>query len=275
MFLLSEITYGKIIPRNFGNIKHLTGSRLKDSGDTLLEETIQPFFTEALQFPKRDKIFVTEKIDGANVGVYKKDGVLYPIMRKGYDVRTSEWEFIRKFADFTADNASRFDALLTDDERVCGEWMIKTHSLFYKMPHEPFVVFDIIKGGKKPVRPGFSETINRCERHGFTSVKVVWEGGAIAVDEALKRLGSGFHGCISAPEGIVYRYERDGTFEMAAKFVSNLNVGGDYMNVEDAYNSWENWGLPNEDILESANHMLKISGEFFKKIKPKAGFLHL
>ena len=53
MAALSNKISGKIIPRNFGNIKHLTGSRLKDSGDTILEESIQPYFTEWLQFPKR------------------------------------------------------------------------------------------------------------------------------------------------------------------------------------------------------------------------------
>ena len=239
MSVVSEIVYGKIIPRSFGNIKHLTGSRMKDSGDTLIEESVQPFFTEALQFPKRDKITVTEKIDGANVGVYKKDGLLYPIMRKGYDVRTSEWAFMRKFADFTAENASRFDKLLSDGERVCGEWMIKTHSLFYKMPHEPFIVFDIIRDGKKANRPSFNEILSRCANCGFTTAGVVWEGGAIAARDALKKLGSGFHGCMSVPEGVVYRYERDGAFYMSAKYVSNLSVGGEYMNVEDVYNEWK------------------------------------
>jgi len=238
MNILSECIPGKIIPRNFGNIKHLTGSRMKDSGDTLLEEAIQPFFTQQLQFPNRDKLYVTEKIDGANVGVFKRNGMLYPLMRKGYDVRTSKYPFIRRFADFVADNTARFDALLADEERVCGEWMIKTHSLFYKLPHEPFVVFDIIKSGTKQKRPCFAEVTERCGRQGFVTVGLVWAGGAISVDDALQKLGEGFHGCRSAPEGIVYRYERDGTFEMSAKYVSNLSVGGDFMNDEDAYNEW-------------------------------------
>jgi ATP-dependent RNA circularization protein (DNA/RNA ligase family) len=241
MSILSEKINSKIIPRNFGNIKHLTGSRLKDSGDTILEESIQPYFTKCLQFPKRDKLYVTEKIDGANVGVYKKGGKLYPIMRKGYDVRTSGFEFLRRFADFVMDNSARFDALLSDEERVCGEWMIKTHSLFYKMPHEPFVVFDIIKDMNKPARPPFAEIIKRCKDHGFTSATVIHEGDAISVDDALRLLGDGFHGCANSPEGVVYRYERDGTFEMSAKFVSNINVGGDFMNDENAYNEWTNW----------------------------------
>ena len=241
MAQISEIIHGKIIPRSFGNIKHLTGSRLKDSGDTILEEAIQPYFTEKLQFPKRDKLYVTEKIDGANVGVYKSEGRLFPIMRKGYDVRTSEHEFLRRFADFVSDNANRFDNLLDDGERVCGEWMIKTHSLFYDLPHEPFVVFDIIKDGKKPVRPSFADIIKRCEKYEFVMVAIVHEGGAISVEEGLRLLGGGFHGCRTAPEGIVYRYERDGTFEMSAKYVSNLNVGGDFMNDDGAYNNWLNW----------------------------------
>jgi len=220
----------------------LTGSRLKDSGDTLLEENIQPYFTEQIQFPKRDKIYVTEKIDGANVGVYKKDGKLYPVMRKGYDARTSEWEFLRRFAGFVSDNLDRFDSLLSDGERVCGEWMIKTHSLLYKLPHEPFIVFDIIKGIEKPKRPSFTEIIERCEKHNFTITALIHEGGAISVQDSLDLLGDGFHGCQTAPEGVVYRYERDGKFYMSAKYVSNLSVGGDYMNDESAYNEWTNWG---------------------------------
>ena len=239
MNLLSDITNGKIIPRNFGNIKHLTGSRMKDSGDTLLEENIQPFFTVRLQFPKRDKLVVTEKVDGANVGVVKLNGVLYPVMRKGYDVRTSEYKFIHRFADYVSDNESRFDELLADGERVCGEWMIKTHSLIYKMPHEPFVVFDIIKSDA--TRPIYTEIRDRCERYDFTTSGLVWEGDAIGVDEAIYLLGNGFHGCRSTPEGLVCRYERDGTFYMSAKFVSNLNVGGDFMDDENLYNEWENW----------------------------------
>jgi hypothetical protein len=242
MSTLSETIPGKIIPRNFGNIKHLTGSRLKDSGDSLMEKNIQPFFTQAIQFPKRDKLYVTEKVDGTNVGVYKKNGVLYPIMRKGYDVRSSEWGFMRRFADFVADNVARFDALLADGERVCGEWMIKTHSLFYKMPHEPFVVFDIIQGTvDRPVRLGFADIMAACKCYGFTHAGVVWANGALSVVDALWLLGEGFHGCQSAPEGVVYRYERDGVFLMSAKFVPNLNVGGDYMNIADAYNKWTHW----------------------------------
>jgi len=241
MATVSEKIMGKVIPRNFGNIKHLTGSRLKDSGDTILEESIQPFFTEKLQFAKRDKLYITEKVDGANVGVYKKDGILYPIMRKGYDVRSSDYKFLHRFANFVSDNAARFDALLTDGERVCGEWMIKTHSLFYSMPHEPFIAFDIIKGINRPVRPTFSEVLARLTAQGFTTANLIHEGGAISVEEALRLLGNGAHGCQSIPEGIVYRYERDGTFETAAKFVSNLNVGGDFMDDGNAYNTWINW----------------------------------
>jgi len=40
---------------------------------------------------------------------------------------------------------------------------------------------------------------------------------------------------------VVYRYERDGTFAMSAKLVSNLSVSGDYMNVADVYNELIKW----------------------------------
>jgi ATP-dependent RNA circularization protein (DNA/RNA ligase family) len=240
--MLGDIINGKLVPRNYGNIKHLTGSRMKDSGDTLLDKSIQPFFTEKLQFPKRDKLYVTEKIDGANVGVLKKNNKLYPIMRKGYDVRSSEWDFIRRFADFVADNANRFNGILDNGERICGEWMIMTHSLFYVMPHEPFVVFDIIKEGAEQTRMGYDEIRERCTRHEFITVGLVWEGDAISIQEALQKLGTGFHGCQATPEGVVYRYERDGSFEMSAKYVANLDVGGFEIN-NGKYNIWKNWSL--------------------------------
>ena len=47
---------------------------------------------------------------------------------------------------------------------------------------------------------------------------------------------------MDAPEGVVYRYERDGSFAMAAMYVSNLNVGGDFMNDEATYNEWVDFG---------------------------------
>lgn len=162
-------------------------------------------------------------------------------MRKGYDVRTSEWGFLRKFADFVSDNADRFNALLDNGERVCGEWMIKTHSLFYNLPHEPFIVFDIIKSDKKQTRPNYEELIRRCKEYNFTTTWLIWSGASIPVQDALGMLGKGFHGCQSVPEGIVYRYERDGRFETSAKFVANLNVTGDYMNDEIAVNTWKGW----------------------------------
>jgi hypothetical protein len=121
--------------------------------------------------------------------------------------------------------------------------MIKTHSLFYKLPHEPFVVFDIIQGTEKPVRPRYAEIVLRCMKYDFVSAALLHEGTPISVNDALDVLGnSGLHGCQSPPEGVVYRYERDGTFEMSAKYVSNLNVGGDFMDDESAYNEWRDGG---------------------------------
>ena len=130
---------------------------------------------------------------------------------------------------------------MNNGERVCGEWMIKTHSLFYKMPHEPFVIFDLIQTDKKRKRSCFSKIMERCARYKFITAGLVWEGGAINAREAITRLGSGFHGCQSEPEGVIYRYERNGSFEMSAKYVSNLNVGGEYLNCEDVYNEWKDW----------------------------------
>ena len=55
---------------------------------------------------------------------------------------------------------------------------------------------------------------------------MVHSGGAISTSEAVSLLGSGHHGAVGAPEGVVYRYEsKEHGWLFSAKFVSNPLVG--------------------------------------------------
>lgn len=153
------------------------------------------------------------------MGVLRQGDTLLPVMRKGYDVRTSPYSWLQSFAGFVQQNQDRFLSLLSDGEGVCGEWMIKTHTLSYDMPHEPFICFDIING---TCRERFDDLQKRLREHGFTCVGLVHDGSAITTAEAMRELGRGFHWVIGQPEGVVYRYENvERGWMFNAKFVSN------------------------------------------------------
>lgn len=75
----------KIIPRNFGHIGHLAGSKMIDDEDKMLPLDVQDIFVHKKR-DKNDIVIVTEKIDGMNAGVVKRAGELYGVNRKGYPV---------------------------------------------------------------------------------------------------------------------------------------------------------------------------------------------
>ena len=212
----------KVIPSNYPSIAHLPGSKLRRSDASAIGEQEVGWLTVQTQRPE-DLVVVTEKVDGCNVGVLRRGNSLYPLVRKGYDVRTNQFDWIRDFAKFVEKNRLRFLYLLSDGERVCGEWMIKTHTVRYDMPHEPFVCFDIIKDNR---RVRYQTLQERLRRSSFTPVGLVHSGGAISTERAVELLGNGFHGAVGAPEGVVYRYEsKEHGWLFSAKFVSNPLVG--------------------------------------------------
>ena len=113
----------KVIPSNYPSIAHLPGSKLRRSDASAIGEQEVRWLTVQTQRPE-DLVVVTEKVDGCNVGVLRRGNSLYPLVRKGYDVRTNQFDWIRDFAKFVEKNRLRFLYLLSDGERVCGECMI-------------------------------------------------------------------------------------------------------------------------------------------------------
>lgn len=235
----------KVIPSNYPSISHLPGSKYRDDDDSAIGAQEVEWLTVKTQRPE-DLVVVTEKVDGCNVGVLRRGNSLYPIVRKGYDVRTNQFDWIRDFAKFVDKNRLRFLYLLSDGERVCGEWMIKTHTIRYDMPHEPFVCFDIIRDNR---RVRYQTLQERLRRSSFTPVGLVHSGGAISPERAIELLGSGFHGAVGAPEGVVYLYEsKEHGWLFSAKFVSNPLVGDQKLldkNIQDnIMNTWKNGTFP-------------------------------
>lgn len=189
----------------YGHIAHLPGSKL-GVGDHKLEDGMTELLTVKTK-NKNQLVIVSEKLDGSNVSVAKVDNVLIPLIRSGYRADTSNYLQHRIFAQWVYKNQDRFQALLKDNERACGEWLMQTHSIPYNLLHEPFAIFDIIQGGHR--RMTHSEFRGRLYHTEFMS-PVIFHlmNGACSIELAIKELGEkGFHGALEKPEGAVWRIE--------------------------------------------------------------------
>lgn len=219
---MGPIIRGKVIQRGYGSISHLPGSKMIDDKDKLLGEQEIVWLTERRKHIN-DIVIVTEKVDGMNASVLKQDNRLYPIIRAGYDVRTSDNNFIRAFGYFVDYNSDRFMDVLLNGERICGEWLIKTHTLMYDLPHEPYVTFDIIDSSN--TRISYKEFRHRIDDV-FTPTGLIHIGESITPTTALEICGKGYHGVVGdVPEGVVYKYEHGSNFVCSGKYVSHPDVG--------------------------------------------------
>ena len=175
----------------------------------------------------QDLVIVTEKIDGSNVGVVRKNGVLQSISRAGYDVLTSPYEQHHLFSKFAGDNISMF-SWLPEGWRICGEWCVKTHGTIYDLTNEsPFVAFDIFDENNK--RLNYLQFYSYCVLNGIAQVTLLHIGQPIPLKHAIKLLDNGHYGNPEKPEGVVYRMERNYKVDFLAKWVRSDKEDGKYM----------------------------------------------
>lgn len=222
--------------KNYGSIAHLPASRM-GPGDHACHAGQSRICTEKVR-DKHDTVIVQEKLDGSNVGVAKVRGRIVPLTRAGYEASTSPYAQHHEFAAWVATNWKRFDDVLQEGERVVGEWLLQAHGTRYRLPHEPFVAFDLMTGME---RATFDVLQLRLAGR-FTMPFVVHVGGALSIDEAMRRLGEfGQHGAIDQIEGAVWRVERSELIapnrgserrrvvDFLAKFVRPSKVDGCYL----------------------------------------------
>lgn len=178
----------------------------------------------------RSTVIVQEKLDGSCVAIIRRHGSLVALGREGKPCAESGNEARRWFAAWVADNATRFD-FIADGEALAGEWLALVHGTRYQLDHEPFVPFDLIRRvNGTPVRALVDVLAARLEGSGLTMPRIVHRGGPISVTDADAKLGSGLHGAIDPPEGLVYRVERAGPGDpvvtIVAKWVRPSKVDG-------------------------------------------------
>lgn len=207
----------------YGSIPHLPGSRLGEG-----DHHCSPGQAVIACEKKRDKhdiIIVQEKLDGSNVAVAKVDGRVIPLTRAGYTALSSKYEQHHMFDKWVNKNYTRFDNLLKEGERVCGEWLLMAHGTKYNLKHEPFVPFDLMV---KAVRSCYSEFVERISAEGFTPPKLLNYGNPYSIDMAMHAIKVSGHGAIDPVEGAIWRVERKGEVDFLVKFVRHDKEDGKY-----------------------------------------------
>lgn len=192
--------------KSYGHIPHLPGSRMGPGDHKCHEGQLKIATSKARD--RHDMIIVQEKLDGSNVGVAKINDDIVPLTRAGYRAETSPYEQHHFFASWVLNpkQRKRFMALLSEGERVCGEWLMQAHGTRYELSHEPFVAFDIMVQTTRLPWPEFRERVLQYE---FVIPNTIHEGSPLSIEEAMKKLKVSGHGAIEPVEGAIWRVERN------------------------------------------------------------------
>ena len=219
----------KIIPANYGSIPHLSTSKLTQQADKKVNEGMEEILTKKAR-DQKDLIIVTEKRDGSNVGIIRKYDKILAITRSGYLAETSKYKQHHMFATYVNGNWQNF-TFLPEGYRLCGEWMLQAHGTLYDVTSFPlFVAFDIINNVNE--RLPYLELLRWSYLYGFITVPLLHIGQPVSINNTIKLMGKGHYGITDKPEGFVYRVEREGKFDFAAKWVRPDKEDGKYMDQE-------------------------------------------
>lgn len=210
--------------KSYGHIMHLPDSKLGE-GDHKCDQGQADIATKKPR-DNKDLIIVQEKLDGSNCAVAKIDGRILALGRAGYLAETSPFEQHKLFAQWVKAHEGRFGALLRENERLCGEWLIQAHGTCYELTHEPFVAFDLMTVS---VRATYHDFLLRVLPHGFVVPKLLHMGSSFSVSNAMDAARTSGHGALDPVEGAVWRVEREGRVDFLAKFVRHDKDNGKYL----------------------------------------------
>lgn len=219
--------------KNYGSIPHIPGSRI-GTGEHMLPQG-QADIALVKTRDKNDIVWCQEKLDGSNVGIYRKGNEVFPLIRSGHIANSSPYEQHHKFYNWAMKNQNRFLENIDDGCRLCGEWLYQPHGTLYNLPHEPFVLFDYMTGAK---RTPWEHMIYLFERRFQLPATI---SGVTSIEKAWAFFGEkGKHGALEKIEGFVWRVERripakvnedcDGlSVDFLCKYVRPDKVDGKYL----------------------------------------------
>jgi hypothetical protein len=106
--------------------------------------------------------------------------------------------------------------------------MLQAHGTKYDLPHEPFVIFDLMRKHK---RLPYYEFMSRVDGH-FVTPRLIHLGSSINLEDIILMLEPSGHGAVDPVEGAVFRVERKGKVDFLAKYVRPDKVDGKYLDKE-------------------------------------------
>ena len=218
--------------KNYGSIGHLSNSKLGEA-----DSYVNPGQERILTIKKRDEhdeIIVTEKYDGSNVGIAKVNGKIIALTRKGYEATTSPYKMHHDFNDYVLANKNIFKEIINEGERLCGEWMQQPHGIKYNTKENPIIFFDLFN--RKNKRKSFHKLTELCDAFSLPIVRALHVGESISTDivkHELNKKTDWLYPPDEMPEGMVYRVERKGVFDFAAKWVRSDFVPGKYLDLQE------------------------------------------
>jgi RNA ligase len=218
----------------YGHIPHLPGSRM-GVGDHHCHGG-QSLMCTAKRKEKYDEVIVQEKLDGSCCAVALIDGTLVPLTRSGNLASESRYRQHHLFAAWVYSQQDRFLVALQEGERIVGEWLAQAHGTRYALPHEPFVVFDLMEG---QTRTAYDALIERVKEDRFVTPRLLHRGDPISIEAVLAGLEPSGHGAIDPVEGAVWRVERRGKTHFLAKYVRPDKVDGLYLSEDDPVWNWQ------------------------------------
>lgn len=119
----------------------------------------------------------------------------------------------------------RFQELLTNGERAVGEYLAQAVGTKYNLPHEPFVIFDIMRGTDRTL---VNEVCGRANPLEFVTPRIISSGKPMPISAAMELSEPSGHGAIDPVEGVIYRVERQGKVDFLTKYVRHDKEDGKY-----------------------------------------------
>lgn len=211
--------------KNYGSIPHLSNSKL-GPGDYFITEGQERILTEK-KMDKHDTILAFEKYDGSNVGIAKMNNKIFALTRAGYEAKTSPYKQHHLFSEWVYKRENMFNDMLSNGERITGEWLAQAHGLIYKIDVEPIIFFDYFINKKRVLH---EELGAKAIEYGLQLPRQLHEGDPVKVETLLPVLNKKTKGIksLDLPEGIVYRVERKDEVDFLAKWVRSDFPTGKY-----------------------------------------------
>lgn len=210
--------------KNYGSIPHLLGSKLGQH-DKFITQGQNDIATKKARDWK-DTIWVTEKIDGSNVGVVKQKDEVYAVTRSGYLCSESKFKTHHNFLNgFFHLFKNDLRQILNNGERMAFEFVDTKNPCSIEYEFNKVYLLDYFDLNNK--RRPFLDLIWLSGLLNIDIPRIIHAGQPIDVKRLIKQEYA-LHSLYTneQAEGMVYRVERNGEFDFMAKWVRQDFIPG-------------------------------------------------